>query len=176
MKNTIKFLGIIALAAAIGFSMTSCGGSGGGGGGGGNDVIPSQWVGVYMGGDGSTVTLLGDGTMTWEDWNWEGANSGGPIPGFSTRGGGTLQIGGETVGTWVYLALDSDNVGVIIHVPGQPAGQQRSIAIGAGSYTLDGGRTGMLELRYNVTDAGASWHPEPDCDGFPTSVWFGGNR
>jgi len=31
MKNTIKFLGIIALAAAIGFSMTSCGGGGGGG-------------------------------------------------------------------------------------------------------------------------------------------------
>jgi len=32
MKNTTKFLGIIALAAAIGFSMTSCGGSSGGGG------------------------------------------------------------------------------------------------------------------------------------------------
>jgi len=34
MKNTIKFLGIIALAAVIGFSFAACGGGDGGGGGG----------------------------------------------------------------------------------------------------------------------------------------------
>jgi hypothetical protein len=36
MKNTIKFFGIIALVAVIGFSMAACGGGGGGGGGGGS--------------------------------------------------------------------------------------------------------------------------------------------
>jgi len=35
MKNTIKFFGIIALVAVIGFSMAACGGGGGGGDGGG---------------------------------------------------------------------------------------------------------------------------------------------
>jgi hypothetical protein len=31
MKNTIKFLGIIAIVAIIGFTMVACGGGGGGG-------------------------------------------------------------------------------------------------------------------------------------------------
>jgi hypothetical protein len=37
MKNTIKFLGIIALVAVIGFGFVSCGGDDGGGGDGGGD-------------------------------------------------------------------------------------------------------------------------------------------
>jgi len=36
MKNTLKFLGLIAIVAVIGFSMAAC--SSGGGGGGGNDT------------------------------------------------------------------------------------------------------------------------------------------
>ena len=55
MKNTIKFLGIIALAAAIGFSMTSCGGNGGGGSNNSlritnisaAQVQQGSWAGVY---------------------------------------------------------------------------------------------------------------------------------
>ena len=55
MKNTIKFLGIIALAAAIGFSMTSCGGNGGGGSNNSlritnisaEQALQGSWAGVY---------------------------------------------------------------------------------------------------------------------------------
>jgi hypothetical protein len=59
MKNFAKFLGIIALVAVIGFSMTACeeeeednGGDGGGGGGGGGTFtltsIPSEYNGKYV--------------------------------------------------------------------------------------------------------------------------------
>jgi len=42
MKNTIKFLGIIALVAVIGFSMAACGGGDDGGGGGGGGGVATK--------------------------------------------------------------------------------------------------------------------------------------
>jgi len=54
MKNIIKWLGIVALVAAIGFSMAACDdGSGGGGNGGSGGTftitnIPSQYNGKYV--------------------------------------------------------------------------------------------------------------------------------
>jgi len=53
MKNTFKWFVVIAIVAAIGFSMAACddgsGGPGGGGGGGGITVtgIPSEYNGKY---------------------------------------------------------------------------------------------------------------------------------
>jgi hypothetical protein len=41
MRNSVKFLGIIALVAVMGFSFAACGGGGGGGGGGGK-----KWTAV----------------------------------------------------------------------------------------------------------------------------------
>jgi len=54
MKNTLKFLGIIALAAIIGISFTGCdtgnGGGGGGGGGSGNmNSVDSALIGTWVG-------------------------------------------------------------------------------------------------------------------------------
>jgi hypothetical protein len=47
MKNTIKFLGIIALAAIIAFSFTACPDNGGGGGGGGGGKVPAALQGNW---------------------------------------------------------------------------------------------------------------------------------
>jgi hypothetical protein len=64
MKNFAKWFGLVALIAAIGFSMAGCDdGSGGPGGGGGTFTltgIPSKYNGKYVmfsGGDGATFTL-----------------------------------------------------------------------------------------------------------------------
>jgi len=46
MKNYIKFFGIIALAAVIGFSFTACGDSDPGPGG--SDIVPSALVGQWI--------------------------------------------------------------------------------------------------------------------------------
>ena len=54
MRNLCKILGLVALVAAIGFSMAACddgsGGPGGGGGGGGFTItgIPSKYNGKYV--------------------------------------------------------------------------------------------------------------------------------
>ena len=61
MKKFIKLLGIIALAAVIGFTMTACptDGGGGGGGGGGNSGLNGTWVN----GDGEQW-VLNNGNLT----------------------------------------------------------------------------------------------------------------
>jgi len=70
MKNTFKVLGIIAMVAVVGFSITACGddgGDGGGGSGGGNGTfavtgIPSEYNGkyaIFMGGDEDAEFLMG---------------------------------------------------------------------------------------------------------------------
>jgi len=48
MKNTIKFLGIIAMVAMIGLSMTACGGGGGGSGELTITGIPSEYNDKYI--------------------------------------------------------------------------------------------------------------------------------
>jgi hypothetical protein len=50
-RNTIKFLGVIALAAIIGFSMTACGDDDGGGGG----KFPTEMQGTWKM---SSVTMV----------------------------------------------------------------------------------------------------------------------
>lgn len=64
MKNIVKLLGIIALVAVIGFSMTACDNNGGdndsGNSNGGNNQGGQQ--GGNQGGGGVTETILGDGS------------------------------------------------------------------------------------------------------------------
>ena len=91
MKNIIKLLGIIALVAVTGFSMTACS-NGGGGGGGNNNQTDSDRTGVNTGGNAELggsieITKGNDGTLTAEytgdedvtyQWN---DKDGKPIPG-----------------------------------------------------------------------------------------------
>jgi hypothetical protein len=61
MKNFIKFLGIIALVAVIGFSMTGC--KSGSDDGGGENSIDKSLIGVWKGADDNmgTLTITADG-------------------------------------------------------------------------------------------------------------------
>ena len=75
MKNTLKILGIIALAMVIGFSMTACdtGGDDNGGGGGGGGSTPAQTItitNIPATSIGSYIALdtLG-GNLTGSDWH-----------------------------------------------------------------------------------------------------------
>ncbi|MCL2231595.1 MAG: hypothetical protein FWB99_00785 [Treponema sp.] len=67
MKNRTKFLGVVAVMAIIGFTMTSCGG-GGGGGGGGTHLTPwtltIHGLDEYMG-EGYHIIVVG----RCYDWN-----------------------------------------------------------------------------------------------------------
>jgi hypothetical protein len=58
MKNTIKFLGIIALIAVIGFSMSSCddGSSSG-------DIVPSELQGTWVGSYGTIIINSSSATV-----------------------------------------------------------------------------------------------------------------
>jgi len=86
MKNLFKVLGIIALVAIVGFSMTACGDDGDPGGGGGGDpgggggTDPNAWlVGSWESTDGQiTFTLAADGgawTMTYPTNNTHNGSS-----------------------------------------------------------------------------------------------------
>ena len=63
MKSFFKFLGVIVLVAAIGFSMVGCKDDGGGGGGGGGGGI--NWVGKWVKVDDSTEYLILKADKTW---------------------------------------------------------------------------------------------------------------
>ncbi|MCL2067784.1 MAG: hypothetical protein FWG99_10010 [Treponema sp.] len=105
MKNMLKVLGIIAVAAVIGFSLVSCSSGGGGGGSGG---IPSKWRGTYSGG-GTTFTISGSsGSYT----NF-GALGSGTVSDLSVEEGGAVLAGSDTVGEWVYLLAEGERFGFI---------------------------------------------------------------
>ena len=62
MKNTIKILGIIALAAVIGFTVVSCSGGGGGG----------KISGTYVDEDGEASFTFSGSKLTTEMWGQKG--------------------------------------------------------------------------------------------------------
>jgi hypothetical protein len=72
MKNFIKLIGIIALAAVIGFSMTACGDSGGGGGGGNNNNnsnTPTTYTFTLMNTSSHIVNILSSADITPDSFN-----------------------------------------------------------------------------------------------------------
>jgi hypothetical protein len=65
MKNAIKLIGFIALAAVIGFSFTACGDGGGGGSQSSSKTAPNKSItitglGAYNGGWANIVLMSGN--------------------------------------------------------------------------------------------------------------------
>ena len=69
MKNFAKMVGIIALAAVIGFSMAACGDGNGGGGGGGDGADPAL-NGTWVDSEGGKI-VLNNGAITVSNDNVE---------------------------------------------------------------------------------------------------------
>jgi len=97
MKNTIKFLGIIAMVAVIGFSMTACGGGDDGGGGSKEEQLKGTWQ--KDGGEEKQVEITYGAGLSgaWQIWfkhKWgDGTYSAQTAGFFKSYDGTTLKIG-----------------------------------------------------------------------------------
>ena len=166
MKNMLRLIGIIAVAAAIGFSLVSC--STGGGSGGGS--IPTKWRGTYSGG-GTTFTISGSsGSYT----NF-GALGSGTVSDLSIEEGGAVLAGSETVGEWVYLLVGDGRIGFIFNY-NYGGKSETIIALGSSaSYikneAISEGGTFLpdIEISTIITQF-------QDNAGYTTSFWFDGER
>jgi hypothetical protein len=128
MKNTIKFFGIIALVAVIGFSLVTCNSGGGGGGGGGSSSsgsggnsgsvpstsgsltitgIPSQYNGKYVGG--TSLEEVSGGYMLLAYDGFSGTNDKGVVNlGKISGGRAVLKVWrGNDKGVFSYSGSDS---------------------------------------------------------------------
>ena len=133
MKNTIKVLGVIALAAIIGFSMatlslTGCDTGGGGGGGGGVNLAGTTWKYTQLGETftltftATTVKMEYPGITMYGTYTLNG-NSGSII--WNEGGGDTFVVNGNTL---TVIGVDTN----IIFVKGTGGGTPQP------SYSLDG--------------------------------------
>lgn len=128
-------------------------------------IIP-KWVGTYEA-SGDTATLSANGTLSWTGWYGipDGSRTGATI----TEGG--LVSGGGFAGEWVYLTVNGDHEGIIIHiVPKNELGWNYIVA--AGSHE-DNGVADLLSL---ISEAGVTLSPPPRTYGYPSNYYFMGGR
>jgi uncharacterized repeat protein (TIGR02543 family) len=135
MKNVFRFLGIIVLAAVIGFSMTACSDDGDGGNNGGNNGGNSNDPNGGNNGDGTTTTY----TVT---FNTNGG-SGTPPPAQTVQAGYTITLPGGSGITRTGYTFGGWNT--------DTSGTGTNYNAGA-SYTVNGSIT--LYSRWRVSDPG----------------------
>ncbi|MDR1869730.1 MAG: hypothetical protein LBQ82_07070 [Treponema sp.] len=129
MKNIIKSLIVIALAAVIGFSFVSCGG------GDGDDTIPVKWLGTYQGVgifetlDGNLfdcsakVTIYNNddygGAFSFEFSDINNINTHYRGEGMANiKSGGT--IAGDLAGEYVHIFCgDNRKLGILVNIPSE---------------------------------------------------------
>jgi len=114
MKRVFKILGIIALAAVIGFGFVSCGGDDGGGGSGGK----VNWNGEYQtyGTTNKTIVDFAAKTITGyysEDYTWNGSAVISNVTLGSTSDFPTLSGSITHSGKWAYVNVGNEKIGII---------------------------------------------------------------
>jgi hypothetical protein len=92
MKNFVKFVGIVALAAVIGFSMTACASTGGGAGGNGLTITG---LGAYNGYYVSATALTNNDETVYAAADVVGCMMRGQV-----RTGGVIRNGSVTLPVW----------------------------------------------------------------------------
>ena len=90
MKNTIRLLGVIALAAVIGLGMTACSDGGGSGGGGIPEALIAKWYDTEaeaaIGGNDWVIEITSSGRISYENGGSKGGNYPIKVNGDNTAG------------------------------------------------------------------------------------------